>query len=312
MAYWVKCPGVGAIRPEKLLQAAPNQRQLQTRFSGISPGTERLVGLGRVPREAWGQMACRHMGGSFQFPIKYGYSLVGTDPDGEAYFTMHPHQTNAVVDKDTALPIPTAIPLDRAVMFPAMETALNAVWDAGTIDSSAVVGGGLIGILIAYVEHQRTGQPVTVIETDPRRRVRLTTLEWVTACAPDYQPSVRPSVVFHCSASSRGLQWAIDNSGFEASIIEVSWFGDRSVEVSLGNSFHYERKRIISSQVAFVAAPRRGKANHSERAKTVLALMDDPALDDLLTPRIPFEDLPNFMKTLYEQRADAFAPVVEY
>ncbi|MEL7374003.1 MAG: dehydrogenase, partial [Pseudomonadota bacterium] len=57
---------------------------VQARYSMISTGTERLVACGKVPTTAYDAMSAPHTDGHFGFPIKYGYSLVGHDPDGRA------------------------------------------------------------------------------------------------------------------------------------------------------------------------------------------------------------------------------------
>ena len=91
-AYWVSRPGEGELREEPVSAApAPGRSLVQAAFSGVSAGTERLVGLGLVPESCAAPMSCRYMAGDFRLPIKYGYDLVGTGVAGALELRSHPH-----------------------------------------------------------------------------------------------------------------------------------------------------------------------------------------------------------------------------
>ena len=68
-------------------------------------------------------------------------------------FSLHPHQTRFNLPAAAAFPVPPDVPPLRAVLAANMETALNAVWDGapGPADRIAVVGGGVVGLLVAYL-----------------------------------------------------------------------------------------------------------------------------------------------------------------
>ncbi|MEO1079466.1 MAG: zinc-binding alcohol dehydrogenase [Pseudomonadota bacterium] len=313
-AYWVMAPGRGGIREQSLAAASSGWVRGSTLASGVSPGTERLVGMGGVPPECHDTMACAYMEGSFTLPAKYGYSLVARLDDGQRVFLMHPHQTEILVERAHLLPLPEDIGSERATLFPCLETALNAVWDAEPQPSErcAVVGGGLIGILIAYILHRQGSERPRLLESNPRRRDKLRALPWLNVTAPEPGATEIADCLFHCSGSAGGLQWSIDALSFEGRVVEVSWYGDREIGLKLGGSFHYGRKRIVSSQVAAVAAPVRDTISFRQRHEQVLALLLDPELDRLLEPRIPFRALPDFMHQLYKGENTGFAPVVIY
>lgn len=315
MAYWVHEPGSGSVEPTSLPDNPGEFTTLHTLASGISPGTERLVGLGRVAPADHETMRCAYMEGSFTFPLKYGYALVGANDAGQRYFVMHPHQTAAVVDPGDAVALPDEVPTLRALLFPSLETAQNAVWDAKIADneSVAVIGGGLIGVAVAYVLHKSLGVPIPLIEASLERRNVLTRLPWLEIHSPAQSSACEKiSCLFHCSASETGLQWCIDHSGFEARIIEMSWYGDRPVRLDLGSSFHHGRKQIISSQVAHVAAPVRHAVDRAGRTSFVLEHLADAALDQLIDPVRPFAELPALMQEVYRASRTFLLPAVVY
>jgi threonine dehydrogenase-like Zn-dependent dehydrogenase len=45
-------------------------------------------------------------------------------------------------------------------------------------------------------------------------------------------------LVIHASGSSAGLEQALALAGFEATVLELSWYGTASVTLPLGAAFH--------------------------------------------------------------------------
>ncbi len=319
-AYWVLRPGVGELRrvPPSDSLAAGHSR-VRALFTGVSVGTERLVGLGRVPAPCREAMACRYMDGGFELPIKYGYSYVGEALDGalagERIFVMHPHQELATIADDHALPLPSTLPAARATLIPNLETALNAVWDAEIEpgEEVLVVGGGAVGLLVAYVLHRLHGVRPSVVETDSRRASLGAGLSWVReVLEPDELERGRMSVVFHTSGTEAGLRLAIDALGFEGRVVELSWYGDREVRLELGSHFHYERKRILASQVGSIARPMRGQVDYAGRLAEVVRLLEEEQLDRLLGDPVSFGEMPAYMPRVYSGQVTSPTPLIEY
>ena len=79
-------------------------------------------------------------------------------------------------------------------------------------------------------------------------------------------------------------------AGFEASIVELSWFGDQAVPLPLGGAFHARRLTIASSQVGSVAPSQRARWDTRRRMQLALRLLADPSLDVLITGESEFRD----------------------
>ena len=62
-------------------------------------------------------------------------------------------------------------------------------------------------------------------------------------------------LVIHTSGTSAGLQLSLDLLGPEGTVVDLSWYGDTEVRLSLGGAFHSSRLSIRSSQVGAVAPP---------------------------------------------------------
>lgn len=291
---------------------------IRTLYSGLSRGTERLVFEGRLPDSEWQRMRAPFQAGDFPFPVKYGYAAVGVVEAGppaligRTVFALHPHQTAFALPEDAVIPVPERVPARRAILAANMETALNAVWDSGAEPGQkiAVIGAGLVGCLIASLAARLPGAEVTLIDVLPERRVIAEALGAHFALPQDAEGGAE--IILHTSASEAGLRLALDLAGFEARIVEVSWFGDREVSLPLGAAFHSQRLQIISSQVGSVAPAMRGRKTHRDRLEIALALLDDPRLDALITEEISFEDLPAALPRLLAAGAPGIATAIRY
>lgn len=303
-AFWVTGPGRGEIRAESLATAGPDEVTVRTLYTGISRGTEALVFLGRVPESEHERMRAPFQAGDFPAPIKYGYINVGVieqgphELKGRTVFCLFPHQTRYVVPAAAVLPLPDALPPERAVLIANLQTAVNGLWDAEIKigDRIAVVGGGTVGCLIAWLSAAMPGCQVELVDTDAAKAGVAAQLG--AAFRAPSEASREADVVFHASGTSKGLDTALELAGFEAVVVEMSWFGADAVSVHLGGSFHSKRLHLRASQVGNIARAQRSRWTTARRDELVLALLEDARLDVLLTGESPFEDLPEVMMEL--------------
>lgn len=317
-ALWIAAPGVAEIRPAVAPPPRGGNVRVRALVSGISRGTESLVFNGLVPEREWSRMRCPFQEGDFSFPVKYGYAMVGQVEDGPAellgrrVLSLHPHQTRFTLPVESALPIPDTVTSERAVLGPQMETALNATWDSGLClgDRVAVVGGGVIGLLVAWLCARVPGVSVSVIDIDPSRRA-IAELFGARFLTPGDAMPEGYDVVFHASASQEGLELALTLAGFEATIVELSWYGTKRVTVELGGIFHSGRLRLVGSQVGAVATPRRARRSHGQRLAQALALCADTSLDALVGEETPFADIPTRLPAILG-RQGALCHLVRY
>jgi hypothetical protein len=299
-SLWLTDKRQAELRTVPLAARGADEVLIKSAFGAISRGTEALVADGAVPESEHERMRAPLQEGDFSFPVKYGYAVVGQiaagpgDTLGETVFCLHPHQDLFLAPADMAIRVPPAVPAGRAILAANMETALNAVWDAGIMagDRVAVVGAGLLGLLVAFLAAKVPGTLVTVVDINEGRRTQAE-LFGCRFAIPDDTAFLagRADVVIHASASSEGLATAISLAGFEARIVEMSWFGDRGIQVEFGGAFHSQRLSIIASQVGHVPAARRARWPLARRLETALALLDDERLDHLISGETAFADL---------------------
>ncbi|MFJ5370067.1 zinc-binding alcohol dehydrogenase [Bosea sp. CER48] len=289
-----------------------------TLWSGLSRGTERLIFEGRVPSSQHERMRAPFQEGNFPFPVKYGYCAVGrvdagpADLLGRIVFCLHPHQDRFIVPRDSLVRVPDAVPARRAILAANMETALNAHWDAGSgpADRIVVVGGGVLGLLVAWLAARLPGSEVTLVDVEAGRADLAGKLGFGFAL-PEAAPG-DADLVFHTSATAAGLATAVAAAGTEARIVEMSWYGEGAVPAALGCAFHARRLQLVSSQVGMVAPSRRARWDHARRAQAAMALLADERLDALITEEVAFRDAPRRVPELLAPGAAGLTAAICY
>lgn len=317
-SLWYVAPGRAEIRAETLAPLTNECVRVRALFGALSRGTESLVYRGLVPESEYSRMAAPWMGGTFPFPVQYGYSNVGiieagpSDWIGKYVFALQPHKTIYQTVTQDVVMLPAGVSPERAVLAANMETALNAVWDAtpGPGDRIAVIGGGVIGCLVAYLCGHLPGTEVTLVDMNLKRAAIARSLG-VHFSLPEMAPS-NCDVVFHCSASSAGLATAMEAAGNESTVLELSWYGANLVQAPLGGAFHSRQIRLQSSQVGHVSSSHRARWTHQRRLQAALKLLTDTRLDALLETAVDFFDLPDRLADLLGARSDALCSLIQY
>jgi threonine dehydrogenase-like Zn-dependent dehydrogenase len=291
---------------------------VRTLRSGVSRGTETLVFRGGVPPAQYASMRAPFQDGDFPAPVKYGYLNVGTveqgpaDLCGRTVFCLYPHQTTYVVPADAVSVVPEDVPPARAVLAGSVETAINALWDATPLlgDRVTVVGAGMIGCCVARLLSGFPAVQVTLVDVDAGRADVAAALGVDFALPADAADG--RDLVVHASATSAGLQRSLDLLAPEGTVIDLSWYGDTEVRLSLGGAFHSRRLGIRASQVGTVSPVRSGRRTTSERLSLALELLRDPAFDVLVTGESRFSELPDVMARLATGSLPALCHTIAY
>lgn len=325
-ALFYTAPGRCALRevklPEKLSAGEVRVRAIA---SAVSRGTERLVSEGRVPESERERMRAPFQIGDFPFPVAYGYQSVGKVVEGDQtlvgqrVFCLAPHMDEYVVPAAAVVPLPSGLAPERAVLGANMETALNGVWDGRVApgDRVAVIGGGVVGCLVAVLCSRIPGTEVMLIDLEPSSLL-LPPHANVRIGSPDDAPT-GCDVTFNASASGAGLATALRCAADDSPVVEMSWHGEGAVGVPLGADFHARRLRIVSSQVGRLPPDRRGRWDHRRRMEKALELLMgcEALVDGLGGPTLAFEGaadaLPDLLSGSLDPRSGSgVAPVLRY
>ncbi|OAN92191.1 dehydrogenase [Marinobacter sp. EhC06] len=320
-AWWVTGAGKGEIQETPLAEPGVKEQEelvtVQSLYSGISRGTESLVFHGRVPRSEYTAMRAPFQAGDFPWPVKYGYANVGKVTEGPAelvgqtVFCLYPHQNRYRVPASAVTPLPKDLPAERAILAANMETAVNGLWDGAPAvgDRIAVVGLGVVGLLVAWLARRIPGTRVTAIDTNPERHAVAEQLGLTFSSGPGADDH---DLVIHASGHPSGLETALGLAGQEATIVEMSWYGDQLVPAPLGAAFHPRRMTLKSSQVGQIGPSRVPRWDYRKRLALALELLQDDALDALITGECRFDDLPKSMARILIDGRDTLCHRVVY
>jgi threonine dehydrogenase-like Zn-dependent dehydrogenase len=263
-------------------------------------------------------MRAPYQEGEFPGPVKYGYLNVGVveqgPPDlrGRTVFCLYPHQTAYVVPAAAVAIVPDGVPPARAVLAGTVETAVNALWDAGPLlgDRVTVVGAGMVGCCVARLLSKFPAVQVELVDVDADRADVAAALEVDFALPADAADG--RDLVVHASATAGGLQRSLELLAPEGTVTDLSWYGDSEVRLSLGGVFHTRRLAMRASQVSTLSPARRGRRTTADRLALALGLLRDPAFDALLTGDSSFHELPDVMARLVDGSLSALCHTISY
>ena len=217
---------------------------------------------------------------------------------GRTVFCLYPHQTAYVVPAGAVTVVPDDVPAARAVLAGTVETAVNALWDAAPLvgDRVTVVGAGMVGCCVARLLARFPAVEVTLVDVDATRAELAAALGAGFALPDDAAGGC--DLVVHASATSAGLQRSLELLAPEGTVLDLSWYGDADVRLSLGGAFHTRRLGLRASQVGTVSPARSARRTTADRLALALDLLRDPAFDAVITGESRFDELPGVMAGL--------------
>jgi threonine dehydrogenase-like Zn-dependent dehydrogenase len=168
----------------------------------------------------------------------------------------------------------------------------------------------MVGCCVARLAAGVPGARVTLVDVDDTRAHIAASLGVDFALPEDAVGG--QDLVVHASATSAGLQLSLTLLAADCAVVDLSWYGDQPVQLSLGGVFHSRRLAIRASQVGDVAVARRGRRTRAERRALALDLLQDPAFDALLTGTSTFDELPDVMARLSDGRLRALCHTLTY
>jgi len=293
--------------------------------SGISQGTEMLLYRGEGPTPFDPSLDVL---GQATYPRRFGYAWVGevmarandvqiaagSVPLGTRVFGLLPHAEFHIIGETSLSLLGPDIPAQRAVLLPNLETAITCVWDAGVTlgDRVVVLGGGIVGLLVAWLA-QSAGGRVRLVEPSQRRIEAACRLGVHEVLTPEQDiPSGAADVVIEATGDPQTLDRAIAHAGLEATVVVASFYGSRVSPVDLGSTFHRKRLSLKASQVSRVPSTRQARWSLARRFELVRTLLARPELDVLLDPPVPFEQAAEVYRRIDQAPGDGLQTVFQY
>jgi threonine dehydrogenase-like Zn-dependent dehydrogenase len=339
-ALWFTAPRVAELIEEPIPHPGPGEILVDGIVSLVSSGTELVMYRGEAASAAESDLPTA--AGTFPFPLKYAYQIVGRVSEagagsgmevGQTVFVYHPHQERFVVPTRTADAIPNLAgwPLvytvpgelspEKAVFANLFCVALNCLLDVPVrIGDCVVVSGlGIVGTFCAYLA-RLTAKHLILVDPLPGRRERAA---WIGADAvtspgdamstvADLTNGVGADVYIEASGAPPALQQAVAATGTEGTIAVVSYYGRKPVPLVLAPEFHLRRQRVVSSMVGAIGSglqPRWTLERRMDVAMTHLAGIDTGRL---VTQRFSFDDAVAAYELIDHRPDETLGVLLEY
>jgi 2-desacetyl-2-hydroxyethyl bacteriochlorophyllide A dehydrogenase len=295
----------------------PNEVRIKTLFSGISQGTEMTAYRGGSPFytkrfDPATRLFLADGGPAWSYPLPFGYENVGRVVEvgteashlvpGDMVFTYMPHQTEVVISEQDAYHLPEGVSAEDGLFIALLGVAYNAILDARIIlgETVAIQGMGVIGQMLVQLVRLSGAEHVVAIDLlEPRlaqARKRGADITINPSEGGDVALQVRQltgnrgaDVVIECTGSPKGLNEAVRVVGFNGTVVCVSFLAGEARGLTLGDEFHHNRIRLISSQAAGVNPELHPRWTSERKLQAAIQVLPRLDLSGLITQRFPFD-----------------------
>ena len=299
-----------------------NQVGIKTLFSGISHGTEMNEYRGDSPFHRKGsfdremRLFSRVITKRREYPIQTGYENVGKVVEvgkdvsdlkiGDVVFTYGSHQTGLIVDEKEAYKLPEDLSPEVGIFAALTGVAYNAILDARIVlgETVAIFGMGVVGLILVQLAKMSGARKIIAVDLIEKRLGHAKKVGADIILNPtkteDLALEVRKitenrgaDVVVECSGSPKALHEAIRTACFQGAVVVVSYYGAKeSRELFLGEEFHHNRTRIISSQAAGTNPNLSSRWTTERRTRAAFDLLPSLKFKGMITHIFSFKDAP--------------------
>jgi len=330
-SLWFVSPKKVELREiETLPPPKCDELSIETIISAVSPGTELKVYRGEFFMDDTGnQPKNSTYSDLFQFPLKFGYSLIGKIiavgnavenlKIDQIIFAFHPHEEKFNILSTNVKLVPDGIPAEDAVFLPNVETAINLIHDGRPLlgEKIAIFGQGIVGLLTTYLLSQKNDfSKIYTFDSIEKRRQLSLELGAVQSLDPSNEiSSVIPNgadLSFEVTGCSKALSQAIQATGYNGRIVVGSWYGSLPIQLELGDSFHRSHMNIIVSQVSKIRPELSGRWTKERRFDVAWDIIRKLKPSKFITHSVPFSEAPHIYKALDLNPTDIIQVVFNY
>ncbi|MCM0673386.1 zinc-binding alcohol dehydrogenase [Micromonospora phytophila] len=330
------------------IELGPGQIRVRTSYSGISAGTELTAYRGTNPylNKTWDPELRLFVEGSsgLNYPIAgLGYSEVGevvevapdlADDDdpaipavGQQVWGIWGHRGEAVlpVDRLRGHVLPDGLDPVAATFARVGAVALNAVLaaDIHLGEVVAVFGQGVLGLLTTRLV-QLSGATAVAVDPVPSRLDKAreygagATINAATEAVAQQLRRITEGrgadVAIEISGSYHALHDAIRSVAVDGRVVSAGFYQGDGTGLRLGDEFHHNRVRLVSSQIGGVPPELAGRWNEARLNHTFLQLALDRQVDPvgLVTHVIPVEESAQAFDMLDRRPEEALQVVLKF
>jgi 2-desacetyl-2-hydroxyethyl bacteriochlorophyllide A dehydrogenase len=282
---------------------------------------------------------------TWAYPLEFGYENVGRIVEvggevgdfapGDVVFTPSAHSESLVMsatqtgpffgDLVPILKLPASIEPERGVFLALTGVAYNALLDGGLLlgEDVAIFGAGVIGLIAVQLCRLAGAEQVFVIDPIASRRELAEQFGASSAFDPTGPEDI--AAVLRERTEGRGVDLAIEVSGVCAALHEAirtvgyngrvvvsSYLAGTGEALRLGEEFHHNRVRLISSQSFGVAPEVSDRWSPARRTQAVRAVLGRLQLAPMITHRFAFSDAAQAFALVDEHPDEVLQVNLEY
>ncbi len=338
------------FRDEPVAPPGPRDVRIEALHSGISRGTEMSVYRGTAPyfAKAYAPDAKLFLAGrmpSWSYPMSFGYEHVGRVVEvgakvegfdvGDVVYTPSAHAESLTMSTTETGPffgslvpilkLPADLDPQLGLFLPLLGVAYNAMLDGGPMlgETVAVFGAGVVGLLAVQLARLAGAEHVVIVEPIAARRELArrfgATHDFDPTPGRDVALAVREltagrgaDLAFEASGYAAALHESIRTVGYNGRVVVTSYHVGSAAGICLGEEFHHNRVRLISSQSFGVSPGVSDRWDPARRTLAALALLPRLELAPMITHRFPFADAARAFQLLDEQPDAALQIVLDY
>lgn len=324
-------------------QVGPGQIRVRTWYSGISAGTELTGYRGSNPylNKTWDDERRLFVNGepTFRFPVQgWGYSEVGEVVEvaedvssvapGHVIAGVWGHRSEGVITAEVPnwLRLPQGIDPLHGVFARVGAIALNAVLaaDVKLGETVGVFGQGVIGLLATRLAVLSGADVVAVDAVEQRLRIAEGLgARWTVPAGVEGGSGARIRTLIgpggvdsaiELSGSYAALHESIRCVGVDGTVVASGFYQGDAVGLRLGEEFHHNRVRIVSSQIGGTPIPLGPRWRQRRLLSVFFSLMANGRVDvlPLVTHVIDAADVADAFTLLDERSQDTLQVVLRF
>lgn len=341
-SLYFTAPGEVEVREREKADPGEDEIRVRAERSAISPGTELLVYRDEVPDGMMTDEEFDSLSGTFQYPLRYGYAVVGrveaTGPGVDSVwhdrrvFGFNPHESHFCAPVSDLLVVPDDCSTTAATFLPNVETAVNLVQDGKPLlgERVAVFGQGVVGLLTTGLLAEFPLDALVTADCYPARRERSggrgadasldanagdlgeQVRERVSAGAENKSETEGADLTYELSGDPDALDAAIAATGYDGRVVVGSWYGTKLATLDLGGRFHRDRVSVDSSQVSTIDPELRGRWSKARRMDVAWNQLRSLEPERLVTHEFDVSEGPEAYRLLDERPAEALGVIFTY
>jgi threonine dehydrogenase-like Zn-dependent dehydrogenase len=209
-----------------------------------------------------------------------------------------------------------------------METAVNLALDGAPLlgERVFILGQGIVGLLLSHVLSQYPLAGLYALDKhslrrdaamqsgasrvfDPASAKDVAALKLALQLTSDGGGA---DLIYELSGNPDALNLALELCAYSGTVIVGSWYGNKSCGLQLGERFHRNRIRLVSSQVSTLDPSLLGRWSKARRFNTAWDMLRSLATDELVTHQIPFSSASRAYEVLDQEPAQTLQTILVY